>query len=431
MKVAGSVRVPGDKSITHRVLLLAGLTRGTSHIGGALTSHDARSTARVLRQLGAELSPLRPAVPVTVHGRGKFRRPEGPLFCGNSGTTTRLLLGLLAAHRFSATLTGDRSLRRRPMRRVTVPLASMGARFTERNGDGLPLIVTGERLRPLSYEMPVSSAQIKSAILLAGMAGEVEVALREPHGRSRDHTERLLRAFGYKVAEEDGWIHFTPGGQLEPFDIQVPGDPSSAAFLAGAATLADAGELLIAAVGVNPTRTGFLEVMGRMGAAIQVENRSDRCGEPVGDLLVRPASLRGTEVAAGEIPGLIDEIPLLAVLASRAQGTTRFRQVGELRVKESDRLGLIAANLRAVGSEAEVVGDDLVVEGSDAVPRGKVRTAADHRLAMAFAVLGTIPGARIRIDDMACAAVSFPGFSETLRRISPRSPGAPGARSRA
>ena len=431
MKVAGSVRVPGDKSITHRVLLLAGLTRGTSHIGGALTSHDARSTARVLRQLGAELSPLRPAVPVTVHGRGKFRRPEGPLFCGNSGTTTRLLLGLLAAHRFSATLTGDRSLRRRPMRRVTAPLASMGARFTERNGDGLPLIITGGRLRPLSYEMPVSSAQIKSAILLAGMAGEVEVALREPHGRSRDHTERLLRAFGYKVAEEDGWIHFTPGGQLEPFDIQVPGDSSSAAFLAGAATLADAGELLIAAVGVNPTRTGFLEVMGRMGAAIQVENRSDRFGEPVGDLLVRPASLRGTEVAAGEIPGLIDEIPLLAVLASRAQGTTRFRQVGELRVKESDRLGLIAENLRAVGAEAEVVGDDLVIEGSDAVPRGKVRTAADHRLAMAFAVLGTIPGARIRIDDMACAAVSFPGFSETLRRISPRSPGAPGARSRA
>ena len=241
--------------------------------------------------------------------------------------------------------------------------------------------------------MPVSSAQIKSAILLAGMAGEVEVALREPHGRSRDHTERLLRAFGYGVAEEDGWIHFTPGGHLEPFDVQVPGDPSSAAFLVGAATLAEAGELLISAVGVNPTRTGFLDVLGRMGAAIRIENRGDPLrragGRPRGR---RPASLRGTEVAAGEIPGLIDEIPLLAVLASRASGTTTFRQVGELRVKESDRLGLIAENLRAVGAEAEVVGDDLVVEGTDRVPRGKVRTAADHRLAMAFAVLGSAAG---------------------------------------
>jgi 3-phosphoshikimate 1-carboxyvinyltransferase len=307
------------------------------------------------------------------------------------------------------------------MRRVTVPLAAMGARFTERNGDGLPLTVRGERLRPLSYQMPVSSAQIKSAILLAGMAGEVAVALREPHGRSRDHTERLLQAFGYGVVEKDGWIHFTPGGHLEPFDIQVPGDPSSAAFLVGAATLAEAGELRIAGVGVNPTRTGFLDVLSRMGAGVQVENRSDRFGEPVGDLVIRPASLRGTEVVAGEIPGLIDEIPLLAVLASRAVGTTTFRQVGELRVKESDRLGLIAENLRALGVEAAVVGDDLVVEGGARAPRGKVRTAGDHRLAMAFAVLGTVPGAGIRIDDLACAAVSFPGFPETLRRIQPRS----------
>jgi 3-phosphoshikimate 1-carboxyvinyltransferase len=310
------------------------------------------------------------------------------------------------------------------MRRVTVPLASMGARFTEQNGDGLPLTVRGGQLRSLSYEMPVSSAQIKSAILLAGLVGEVDVALREPHGRSRDHTERLLRAFGYGVTEDDGWIRFTPGGHLEPFDIQIPGDPSSAAFLVGAATLAEAGDLTIAAVGVNPTRTGFLDVLRRMGASVQIADTSARFGEPVGDLVVRPASLRGTEVTAPEIPGLIDEIPLLAVLASRASGTTTFRQVGELRVKESDRLGLIAENLRAVGTAAEVVGDDLVVEGSAGVPRGKVRTAADHRLAMAFAILGTVPRARVRIDDMACAAVSFPGFSETLKSISRRVRGA-------
>lgn len=423
MIVGGTVRVPGDKSLTHRALLLGALAPGTSHVGGALTSLDARSSARVLRQLGADVSPLRPEAVVTIGGRRRFRRPSARLDCGNSGTTTRLLLGLLAAHRFPATLTGDASLRRRPMRRVTVPLGLMGARFTELAGrDGLPLEVRGGPLSPLRYEMPVSSAQIKSALLLAGVAGKVEVALREPHGRSRDHTERLLRAFGYRVEDRDGWIEFAPTGRLEPFAMQVPGDPSSAAFLVGAAVLAEGGELRIAGVGLNPTRTGFLDVLGRMGARPKVENVELRYGEPVGDLVVGPAALAGTEVGPGEIPGLIDEIPMLAALASRAAGTTIFRQVGELRVKESDRLGLIAANLRAVGARAEVVGDDLLVDGGSAVPRGRVRTAGDHRLAMAFAVLGTLPGARVAVDDVACAAVSFPGFPATLRSIRRRSP---------
>jgi 3-phosphoshikimate 1-carboxyvinyltransferase len=417
MRVGGSIRVPGDKSITHRVLLLGAMGRGMSRISGALTSLDARSSARVLRQLGAGISPLRSGAATMVQGRGSLRRPIDTLHCGNSGTTTRLLLGLLSAHPFSATLTGDRSLRRRPMRRVTTPLSTMGARFIERNGDGLPLTVEGARLQPLSYEMPVSSAQIKSAVLLAGVAGAVPVSLREPHGRSRDHTERLLRSFGYGVEEIDGWIRFSPGGRIEPFDIQVPGDPSSAAFLVGAALLAEGGELRISGVGVNPTRVGFLEVLRRMGGQVELENVTTHFGEPVGDILVRPAALRGTEVVAGEIPGLIDEIPLLAVLASRAEGETVFRQVGELRVKESDRLGLIGENLRAIGADAEVRGDDLVVQGGNGTPRGRVRTAADHRLAMAFAVLRTVPQAEIRIDDMACAAVSFPGFSETLRSI--------------
>lgn len=420
MKVQGSIRVPGDKSITHRVLLLASLARGTTRIKGALTSLDARSTARVLRQLGVAVSQLRRGATTTVQGRGTLLRPGEILNCGNSGTTTRLLLGLLSAHLFSATLTGDRSLRRRPMRRVTLPLEAMGARFIERNGDGLPLTVEGATLHPVRYEMPVSSAQIKSAILLAATAGQVEVALREPHGRSRDHTERLLRAFGFRVRESDSWIEFSPTGRVEAFEIEVPGDPSSAAFLVGAATLAEGGELRIAGIGVNPTRIGFLEVLRRMGGRVRVESGPAQFGEPVGDLLVRPGSLRATEVAPWEIPGLIDEIPLLAALASRAEGTTIFRQVGELRVKESDRLGLLAANLRAVGARAEVIGDDLVVEGSDFIPRGRVQTAGDHRLAMTFAVLGTLPDSRIRIDDMACAAVSFPDFSETLRRIGKR-----------
>ncbi len=417
MIVGGVARVPGDKSITHRALLFASLAPGTSHLGGALTSLDARSSARVLRQLGATITPLRAGRVVAVRGRARFRRPADVLDCGNSGTTTRLLLGLLAAHPFSAILTGDASLRRRPMRRVTAPLARMGARFIEREGDGLPLTVRGGPLQPLRYELPVSSAQIKSALLLAGLAGEVEVALKEPHGRSRDHSERMLRAFGYGVEEDGGWITFAPTGRLEAFDRQIPGDPSSAAFLAGAAVLARGGELRIAGVGVNPTRTGFLGVLARMGATVAVEDVSDQFGEPVGDLVARPAALRGTEVLPGEIPAIIDEIPLLAALASRAEGRTVFRGVSELRVKESDRLGLIAENLRAVGARAEVSGDDLYVEGDDAPPRGRVRSAGDHRIAMAFAVLATAPGARIRIDDLACAAVSFPRFPETLRGL--------------
>ncbi|NOT06939.1 MAG: 3-phosphoshikimate 1-carboxyvinyltransferase [Gemmatimonadales bacterium] len=418
MIVRGKVEVPGDKSLTHRLLLLAGLAPGTSALRGALTSFDARSTAGLLRTLGVEVSPLRQGGEVTVRGRARFKSPGKSLDCGNSGTTARLSLGLLAAHPFRSLLTGDPSLRRRPMRRVTEPLSLMGARFDGDRPDRLPLAVHGGALGPLEWSLPVSSAQIKGCLLMAGMAAGQPVSLFEPGGRSRDHTERLLRAFGYRVDEDaNGWIRFEPTGRLLPFDLEVPGDPSSAAFLVGAALLAEGGELRVTGVGLNPTRTGFLRVLGRMGADITVEETGARAGEPVGDLVVRPGLLQATTVTAAEIPGLIDEIPLLAVLASRAGGITRFHEVGELRVKESDRLGLIAENLRAVGARAVVEGEALVVEGGEPPPAGRVVTAGDHRLAMAFAVLGTMKGARVRVDDMACAAVSFPGFSETMARI--------------
>jgi 3-phosphoshikimate 1-carboxyvinyltransferase len=241
--------------------------------------------------------------------------------------------------------------------------------------------------------------------------------VREPHGRSRDHSERLLRAFGYEVEERDGWIEFAPTGHIVPFDMQVPGDPSSAAFPVGAAILAEGGELRLTGVCVNPTRIGFLTVLQRMGATVQVDNLEVQFGEPVADLLARPAKLRATEVLPQEIPALIDEIPLLAALATQAEGITVFRSVGELRVKESDRLGLIAANIRALGGRAEIQGDDLHVQGGGAPPRGRVKTEGDHRLAMAFAVLGTRPGARISIDNLACAAVSFPNFPAMLNAI--------------
>lgn len=418
MKIDGSIRVPGDKSLSHRALLFAALAKGTSHIGGMLTSLDARSSARVLRQLGASISPLSEGRMVTVSGRGRLRRAGATLDCGNSGTTTRLLLGMLASHAFPSTLTGDASLRRRPMRRVTVPLRQMGARVEETNQSGtLPLTIRGGRLSPLRYEMPVSSAQIKGSLLLAGVTGAVPVSVREPHGQSRDHSERLLRSFGYQVDQKDGWVHFEPTGRIVPFDMQIPGDPSSSAFPVGAAVLAESGELRITGVCVNPTRIGFLNVLQRMGATVEVDGVVVQFDEPVADLIARPAALKATEVTPEEIPGLIDEIPMLAAIATRAKGTTIFREVGELRVKESDRLGLIASNIRAVGGKAEVVGDDLHVIGNELTPAGKVVTEKDHRIAMAFAVLGTVPGANVKVDNMACAAVSFPGFPNMLRAV--------------
>lgn len=422
MKVAGSVRVPGDKSITHRALLMAAMARGTSYIGGPLTSLDTRATAAVLRRLGARVSPLAPETLVRVEGSGKLIAARQTLHCGNSGTTARLSLGLLAAHRFTATVTGDASLRRRPMRRVTIPLGRMGARFEEMGGDGLPLKVRGARLSPLRYELPVSSAQVKSALLLAGYAGGVPVSLRESNGPSRDHTERMFRGLGLTVEERDGWIEFGPGPRIPRFEIQVPGDVSSAAFFVGAGLLAEGGELVITGVGLNPTRTGFLSILSRMGAPIVRNETQVESGEPMGDLVVRPARLVGTEVPPADIAGIIDEIPMLAVLASQAQGITRFREAGELRLKESDRLALLAANIRATGGTAEVQGNDLWIEGTHRPPAGRVHTAGDHRLAMAFAILATLDQARVKLDDPACAEVSFPRFAQMLRSIRARAP---------
>jgi 3-phosphoshikimate 1-carboxyvinyltransferase len=417
MIVGGSVRVPGDKSITHRLLMLAAMTRGVSHIRRPLTSLDARSTARVLRQLGADVSALRSDSTVTLTGRGRFLAPGARLHCGNAGTTARLLAGLLAAHRFTAELTGDASLRRRPMRRVTQPLSLMGARTDPPEADRLPFAIRGGALSPLRWDLPVSSAQIKTCLLFAGLAGGVGVSLREPAGRSRDHTERLLRAMGYTVAERRGRVEFEPDGRLAPFEADVPADPSSAAFLIGAALLADKGELVLPAVGLNPTRVGFLAVLERMGAALGFQDLAESWGEPTGTVVVRAGALSATEVVAGEIPSLVDEVPMLAVLATRAAGVTAFRQVGELRVKESDRLTLLAENIRSVGGRAEVQREDLLVEGSDRPPRGSVLTEGDHRIAMAFSVLGTVRGARVAVDDPDCAEVSFPGFADALRGI--------------
>lgn len=416
-RVAGSHHVPGDKSITHRALMLAALAPGRSRITGALTSLDARSTAGVLRLLGAEVSPVRSGSVVAVQGRRRFSAPLRQLDCGNSGTTTRLMLGLLAGHRFSSRITGDASLRRRPMRRVTDALRAMGANIDDGGRDGLPLVITGGRLHPLEWRMPVASAQIKSALLLAGVTGGVEVVLREP-AATRDHTERLLRHFGFDVASRGGVLRFAPTGKVTPFDLTVPGDPSSAAFLVAAALLAESGEVRLTGIGLNPSRIGFLDVLEQMGAKVRIEGCHTPFGEPVGDLLAAPSGLKAVDVPAAAIPGIIDEIPILACLAARAHGVTRFRSVEELRVKESDRLALLARNLQAVGVSAAAEGNDLVVKGTDAPLAGRVVTGGDHRIAMSFAVLGRGRGSKIRIDDPECAAVSFPGFDQALRQLS-------------
>src|SRR5881394_2946031 len=417
MTASGVVRPPGDKSISHRVLMLAALARGKSEISGILTGDDVKSTARVLRQLGADVSAIRDT---GVKVSGAMLRARGArLNCGNSGTTARLILGVLAGLRATATLTGDSSLRRRPMRRVTEPLRQMGAVIKEK-GDGLPLTIRGGELRGLTYTSPVASAQVKSALLLAGLTGGVPVTIREPY-RSRDHTERLFAHLKLGIHERDGAIVYEPASpsNVPSFQLSVAGDTSSAAFLVAAAVLAEQGELLIENVGVNPTRTGYLVVLQRMGARVDRVNLRDEGGEPVADLIAKPASLNATEVSAAEIPTLVDEVPILAVLASRARGETVFREVGELRVKESNRLELVAANLRAVGVRAEARGNDLHVEGGErgGPPRGKVETAADHRLAMAFAVLGTVPGADIRLSERRSVAISYPTFFKDLKRI--------------
>ena len=422
MIVGGTISVPGDKSITHRALILSALSSTPSRLRGALTSHDARSTARVLRQLGAQIGPLREGAEVSIQGVARLRRPSSALHCGNSGTTARLLTGVLAAHPFRSVITGDASLRKRPMRRVTEPLELMGAQFEGPDPDRLPLAIQGGVSRAIEWRLPVSSAQLKGAILLAAAVAGVEAAVFEPAGLSRDHTERMLKSLGFTVATADGWIRFQPSGEFSPLDLEIPGDPSSASFLVGAALLAESGSLRIRGVGMNPTRTGFIDVMRRMGATIEVIPQDDRGGEPTADLEVGPTELIATEVEPGEIPGLIDEIPMLAVLASRARGTTTFKEVGELRVKESDRLALLADNIRATGGKAAVHGNNLVVEGVGLAPRGLVTTAGDHRIAMAFGVLARVSGAQVRIDNMACAAVSFPGFWETLDRIERKRP---------
>ncbi len=421
--IEGAVSVPGDKSLTHRALMLAGAARGESRLSGLLFGADCRSTAEILRALGVQVPDLPDdgsEIVVRSPGISAWTAPGGILDCGNSGTTARLMMGLLAGRPFAATLTGDVSLRGRPMRRITDPLTAMGVRITElEHPDRLPIKLYGGELKGIAHVSAKASAQIKSAVIFAGLSGRVDVSVREPV-QSRDHTERMLRSLGVEVTERadgDGWLVESrpPAGDLPPLEMAVPGDPSSAAFLVALAALADSGELRIANVGVNPTRAGFFSALRRMGASVEITNERVTGGEPVGDLVVRAVGgLRGIEVTGTDVPAMIDEIPVLACLATRAVGETRITGADELRAKESDRITAIVENLRAVGADADELPDGLVVRGSARSLAGATRAHHDHRIAMAFGVLAALPGNAITIDTPEVVDVSYPRFWATL-----------------
>lgn len=426
--LTGEIAVPGDKSISHRALMLGSLAIGETVIEGLLEGEDVIRTAVAMRALGAAVA-QRPDGTWHVHGVGvgALTEPAEVLDMGNAGTGARLLMGVVAAHPITAFFTGDASLVRRPMARVMTPLRQMGATFLARSGDRLPLGLQGASSPlPIRYRLPVASAQVKSAVLLAGLntAGRTTVIEPEP---TRDHTELMLRHFGATVEVEDGpegrVVSLTGQPELTGRPVLVPGDPSSAAFPIVAALLVEGSNVLIRNVGLNPLRTGLLTTLEEMGADITVENGRTQAGEPVGDLRVRGTGpLAGVVVPAARAPSMIDEYPILACLAAAGRGRTVMHGLGELRVKESDRLTAVAEGLAACGAVVSVEGDTLTVEGDGGAPEGggHIATRLDHRIAMAFLVLGLATRLPVTIDDEAAIATSFPGFAELMNGLGAR-----------
>jgi 3-phosphoshikimate 1-carboxyvinyltransferase len=417
-----ALRVPGDKSISHRALMLAALGTGRSTITGILQSADIQSTAMVLRELGVKIPSLdSPTVEVDgvgLRGLRVLRGDAARLDCGNSGTTARLMAGVVAGAGLTAHFTGDPSLSARPMRRVAAPLEAMGARVQLLAHGGLPMKVEGAALRGITWHAEVASAQVKSAILLAGLVADVPVEIHEPVP-TRDHTERMLQARGVDVRVDEGVVSLNPRGRLDALDVNVPGDPSSAAFLLALAVLGGAGNAGVAVehVGINPGRIGFFQALVNFGAALVFRERSVNGGEPVATVAALPSALRGVTVSPRDVPAMIDELPLLACVAARAVGETRVTGAAELRVKESDRIRAVVENLRAIGADAEELSDGFVVRGSDRPLAGNVTTHGDHRIAMAFGVLGALKGNAITIDDPSCVGVSYPTFWDALRQL--------------
>ncbi len=423
-RLSGRACVPADKSISHRALILGALATGHTRITGLLEAEDVMATAKAVAALGAEITRSNGAFEVRGQGVGGLRAPSAALDFGNSGTGSRLMLGVVAGHDMQVKFTGDASLRRRPMGRVLAPLTAMGLQADgEAERATLPLVVRGTQdLLPIVYDLPVPSAQVKSAILLAGMHAPGRTTIVEPLA-TRDHTERMLAYFGGEVEIEDrgqGARAVTVCGdaELHGAAISVPGDPSSAAFMIAAALISPGSDIVVESVLMNPTRSGFIETLREMGASIEVLDRRHEGGEPVGDLRVRASALRGVSVPAERAPSMIDEYPVLACVAAFAEGETRMQGLAELKLKESDRLSATAAGLAACGVVAHVEGDDLTVEGGRGVKGGGlVATHMDHRVAMAFLTLGLGAANPVTVDDISMIATSFPGFAPLMTRL--------------
>lgn len=420
-RLSGQARPPGDKSISHRALIMGALAQGRTEIEALLEGEDVLCTAQAVRQFGASAERAENRRWIVTGAPSGWRQPSETIDCGNSGTAARLLIGAAAGYPLSARFDGDQSLRKRPMSRVIAPLSQMGARFDTTNSR-LPLIMHGGRLKGITYRSPVSSAQVKSAVLLAGLEAEGATILVEPE-RSRDHTERMLALFGANIdkVEIDGALHpRVRPGKLTASSVYVPADPSSAAFAAAAALIVPKSEVRLRDVLVNPLRLGFFETLLEMGASLRFEERRDPIGEPIADIVARASELKGVAPPARRAPAMIDEFPILAVVAAFATGETRISGAAELRVKESDRIALMVDGLRACGVDAEETEDGMIIRGDG--PKGvrggaQIRTLGDHRVAMSFLVLGLAAKEPVMVDDADMIATSFPDFDGFMRGL--------------
>ncbi len=409
----GELQFPGDKSISHRMLMIGALAQGTSSFTNCATGLDVRSTAACLQHCGTEIHFSGSGG--TISG-GHWKHPTVPLNCGNSGTTARLLSGLLAGQRIPAELQGDTSLSGRPMGRILKPLELMGAEITSK-AQRLPLQIQPASLKGIEYTLPIPSAQVKSAILLAGLGAEGRTVISSPLA-SRDHTEIMLEQSGADIEFQGTDILLKPGThQLAPLEIDIPGDPSTAAFFAAAACLMPASDLLLQNILANPTRTGFFKIMQKMGANLEWLNLCEKYGELTGDLRIRSGSLQAIEIAGEDIPALVDELPILAVVATQAEGRTKVSGASELRLKETDRIRAICENLRKIGGSVEELPDGFIVNGPTVLHGGSVKTHGDHRIAMAFTVADLISDGKVKLDKPDCVKISCPEFYQLLKSV--------------
>lgn len=413
----GEITVPGDKSISHRSIMFGSLAKGTTRVTHFLEGADCLSTIDCFRSMGVSIE--KNEHEVLIHGKGLhgLKAPQTILDCGNSGTTMRLLSGILAAQPFSSELTGDASIRKRPMKRIMTPLSLMGADIESRDGTGCaPLKIRGKRLQGIRYDSPVASAQVKSAVLLAGLFADGVTSVTEPYV-SRNHTELMLRGFGARIASEGTTASVFPAEELFAQEISVPGDISSAAYFLTAALLIPGSSLLLKNVGVNPTRDGILRVFRNMGADITLMDQRDCSGEPAADILVRAGSLHGTEIGGAVIPALIDELPVIAVAACFAEGTTVIRDAAELKVKESNRIAVMTEGLTAMGADVEETEDGMIIHGGRPLHHAIIDSRLDHRIAMSFSVAGLICGDMPEIRGRECVRISYPEFYADLDRL--------------